>query len=79
MQERARGKENIEFLTPYVPVEFVPGDDGKIAKIRLQHAETGDGKEIEVGGAFVAIGHRPRSELVQGQVETDEEGYVVVD
>ena len=78
MQERARGKENIEFLTPYVPVEFVPGDDGKIAKIRLQHAETGDGREIEVGGAFVAIGHRPRSELVAGQVETDEEGYVVV-
>ena len=78
MEERARGKENIEFLTPYVPVEFVPGDDGKIAKIRLQHAETGDGREIEVGGAFVAIGHRPRSELVQGQVETDEEGYVVV-
>jgi len=62
MEERARGKENIEFLTPYVPVEFVPGDDGKIAKIKLQHAETGDGREIEVGGAFVAIGHRPRSE-----------------
>ncbi len=41
MQERARGKENIEFLTPYVPVEFVAGDDGKIAKVRLQHAETG--------------------------------------
>ena len=35
MQERARNKENIEFLTPYVPVEFVAGDDGKIAKIRV--------------------------------------------
>jgi thioredoxin reductase (NADPH) len=79
MQERARGKENIEFLTPYVPVEFIAGDDGKIAKVRLQHAETGEEKEIEVGGAFVAIGHRPRSELVDGQVELDGEGYVVVD
>jgi thioredoxin reductase (NADPH) len=79
MQERARGKENIEFVTPYVPVEFVAGDDGKIAKVRLQHAETGEEKEIEVGGAFVAIGHRPRSELVEGQVELDDEGYVVVD
>ena len=79
MQERARGKENIEFLTPYVPVEFVPGDDGKIAKITLQHAETGEAREIDVGGAFVAIGHRPRSELVKGQVELDDEGYVVVD
>jgi thioredoxin reductase (NADPH) len=79
MQERARNKENIEFVTPYVPVEFVAGDDGKSAKIRLQHAETGEETEIEVGGAFVAIGHRPRSELVDGQVELDGEGYVVVD
>ena len=79
MQERARGKENIEFLTPYVPVEFVAGDDGKIAKVRVQHAETGMEKELEAGGAFVAIGHTPRSELVAGQVELDDEGYVVVD
>jgi thioredoxin reductase (NADPH) len=79
MQERARNKENIEFVTPYVPVEFVAGDDGKIAKVRVQHAETGEEKEIDAGGAFVAIGHRPRSELVQGLVELDDEGYVVVD
>src|SRR5438477_3318111 len=69
MQERARGKENIEFLTPYVPTEFIAGDDGKIAKVRVQHAETGEEEELEVGGAFVAIGHRPRSELVAGQVD----------
>jgi thioredoxin reductase (NADPH) len=79
MQERARNKENIEFLTPYVPVEFVAGDDGKIAKIRVQHAETGEEKEIDAGGAFVAIGHRPRSELAKGKVELDEAGYVIVD
>jgi thioredoxin reductase (NADPH) len=79
MQERARNKENIEFLTPYVPVEFVAGDDGKIAKVRVQNAETGEEKELDAGGAFVAIGHRPRSELVKDQVELDEEGYVVVD
>ena len=46
---------------------------------RSQHAETGEEKEIDVGGAFVAIGHRPRSELVKGQVELDDEGYVVVE
>jgi thioredoxin reductase (NADPH) len=79
MQERARRKDNIEFLTPYVPVEFIAGDDGKIAKVRVQHAETGDERELEVGGAFVAIGHRPRSELVDGQVDLDDEGYVKVD
>jgi thioredoxin reductase (NADPH) len=79
MQERARNKDNIEFVTPYVPVGFIAGDDGKIAKVRVQHAETGEEKELEAGGAFIAIGHRPRSELVQDQVDLDGEGYVVVD
>ena len=59
MEDRARAKDNIEFLTPYVPEEFVAGDDGKIDSVRLEHAETGEEKELEVGGAFVAIGHTP--------------------
>lgn len=79
MQERARDRGNIDFLTPYVPTEFVAGEDGKIAKIELKNADTGEPSELEVGGAFVAIGHRPRSELVEGQVDLDENGYVVVD
>jgi thioredoxin reductase (NADPH) len=78
MEDRARGKDNIEFLTPYVPVEFVAGDDSKIAKVRLQHAESGESKELEVGGAFVAIGHIPKSDLVEGQIDLDENGYVQV-
>ena len=40
--ERARAKDNIEVLTPYKPLEFVAGDDGKIAKIKLENTETGD-------------------------------------
>ena len=79
MQERAHERDNIDFLTPYVPTEFVAGDDGKIAKIALKNAETGESEELEVGGAFVAIGHRPRSELVEGQVDLDENGYVKVE
>jgi len=77
MLERAKAVPNISFKTPYIPEEFVAGDDGTIAKVRLRHAETGEIEEMEVGGAFVAIGHTPRSELVRGQVETDEQGYVL--
>jgi thioredoxin reductase (NADPH) len=79
MQERAAQQPNIHFKTPYVPEEFLAGDDGKIRAIRLRNAETGASEELEVGGAFVAIGHIPRSELVEGQVETDDNGYVVTD
>ena len=79
MQDRAREQENIEFLTPYAPTEFVAGDDGKIAKVLLENTENGEKKELEVGGAFVAIGHTPLSDLVAGQVELNDEGYVVTE
>jgi len=76
MLERAREQENIEFKTPFAPEEFIAGEDGKLAKVRLKNTETGETEEVEAEGAFVAIGHIPRSELVTGQVDTDEEGYV---
>jgi thioredoxin reductase (NADPH) len=77
MLERAQAMPNIEFLTPWVPEEFLAGEDGKLRAIRLRQAQGGETRELEVGGAFVAIGHIPRSELVTGQVETDGDGYVV--
>jgi thioredoxin reductase (NADPH) len=77
MLDRARAVSNIGFKTPYVPEEFVAGDDGKLAKVRLRNVDTEDVEDLEVGGAFVAIGHTPRSELVADQLETDEGGYVI--
>ncbi len=79
MLGRAREQDNIDFLTPYVPEEFLAGDDGKLRAVRLRHADTGETTELEAGGAFVAIGHIPRSELVAGQAETDDDGYVLTD
>jgi thioredoxin reductase (NADPH) len=77
MVERAHERDNISFKTPYVPEELIAGEDGKIARVRLRHVATGETEEVEVGGAFVAIGHTPRSELVRDQVEVDEGGYVL--
>jgi thioredoxin reductase (NADPH) len=79
MLDRAREQGNIDFKTPFVPEEFVAGDDGKLRAIRLRNSETGGTEDLEVGGAFVAIGHIPRSELVAEQVDVDEEGYVLTD
>jgi thioredoxin reductase (NADPH) len=78
MQDRARAVDNIEFKTPYVPEEFVAGDDGALDHVRLRHAETGETEEIRAGGAFVAIGHTPGSDLVAGQVDLHDNGYVKV-
>ena len=79
MQDRAREVDNIEFKTPHVPEQFVAGDDGALDHVRIRHAETGDVEELKVGGAFVAIGHIPGSELVAGQVDLHENGYVKVE
>ena len=76
MLERARQNENIEFLTPYVVDEFVAADNGALGKARVRNVETGEGRELEMSGAFIAIGHEPQSELVAGQVDVDENGYV---
>src|SRR6201995_5081182 len=76
MRDRALAVDNIDTLTPYVPLEFVAGEDGKLAKVRLRHADTGEESEVEATGAFVAIGHVPRSEVAKGQVDTDEDGYI---
>jgi thioredoxin reductase (NADPH) len=79
MLERARSIENIEWMTPYVPEEFVAGESGGLAHVRLRHAESGATQDVEIAGAFIAIGHEPQSELVEGQVDVDDEGYVITE
>jgi thioredoxin reductase (NADPH) len=79
MFDRAREKDNIDLKTPFVPEEFVAGESGKLAKVRLRNAETGAEEELETDGAFVAIGHVPKSEIVKGKVDTDEDGYIVTE
>jgi thioredoxin reductase (NADPH) len=77
MLERARSIPNIEWLTPYVVSEFSAGDGGALSVARLQNTSDGSQRDVEITGAFIAVGHEPQSQLVQGQVETDTAGYVV--
>jgi thioredoxin reductase (NADPH) len=79
MLERARGIENIEWMTPYVPEEFVAGEHGSLGHALLRHVETGEQVEVPIDGVFIAIGHEPQSELVAGQVDLDDEGYVITE
>jgi thioredoxin reductase (NADPH) len=79
MIERARATENIEFLTPYVVDRFEAGDGGALSRAVLSPVGDGQQKEVEIDGAFIAIGHRPNSGLVEGQVEIDENGYVLTE
>jgi thioredoxin reductase (NADPH) len=79
MLERARAMENIEFKTPYVVEAFLDGD-GPFKRIaRLKKTGSDEFEDIEIGGAFIAIGHEPNSEIVEGQLEMDDDGYIVTD
>jgi thioredoxin reductase (NADPH) len=76
MFDRASSLPNVELKTPYEPVEFVAGEDGRLERVRLRGTASGAEEEIEAGGAFVAIGHTPGSQLLEGQIDLHDNGYV---
>lgn len=76
MLDRARELQNIRWMTPYTVQEMAAGPGGALSHVRVRHVESGATEEIAASGVFVAIGHEPQSELVRGQVDLDENGYV---
>jgi thioredoxin reductase (NADPH) len=79
MLDRARDVSNIEWVTPYVVEEFAGGPNGSLGHVRLRNASDDSERSLEVGGAFIAIGHEPQSQLVLDQVHLDGAGYVVTE
>ncbi len=73
--ERARAKENIEFILDTVPVKIEGGMD--LENILLKNAKTGEERSLPIAGCFVAIGHEPDTRLVEGQVYLDSQGYII--
>lgn len=76
MLERAQANEKITFVTN-TEVVAVEGDS-KVSGLLLRNTTTGEESKLPVTGVFVAIGHDPRSGLVRGLVDLDDEGYVQV-
>ncbi|MHA7666996.1 thioredoxin-disulfide reductase [Mycolicibacterium sp. HS_4_1] len=76
MLERAQANEKITFVTN-TEVLAVEGDS-KVSGLVLRNTATGEESKLPVTGVFVAIGHDPRSDLVRGLVDLDDEGYVQV-
>ncbi|MCP2291387.1 thioredoxin-disulfide reductase [Nocardia amikacinitolerans] len=77
MLERAKANEKIKFVLNAEVIE-VHGENA-VTGLTLRDTRTGETSELAATGLFVAIGHDPRSELVRGQVELDDEGYVQVE
>jgi thioredoxin reductase (NADPH) len=79
MLERAQANPKIEWLLNKTVEEIQAGGDGKVRAVTLLDTETGAQSEFATDGVFVAIGHKPNTELFQGVLEMDETGYLKVE
>ena len=76
MQERAFADPKLEVVWNS-EVASINGSD-RLESLTLRDTVTGETSELEATGLFIAIGHDPRSELLTGQVDLDDDGYVLV-
>ncbi|ACZ00475.1 MULTISPECIES: thioredoxin-disulfide reductase [Thermomonospora] len=77
MQDRAFANDKIRFVWDSEVVDIL-GED-RVTGVRVRNRKTGEESTLQVTGLFIAIGHDPRSELFKGQLDIDENGYLVVD
>lgn len=77
MLDRAHAIDNIVFKTPFVVEAFEAREGDKLPTARLRNVETGAEELLANVGTFIAIGHEPQSEIVAGQIDRDDEGYVI--
>lgn len=78
MQHRVMENPKIEILWNHIPQEVLGNDDDGVTGVRLKNVKTEETKEIEISGFFVAIGHKPNTELFAGQIDMDENGFIKV-
>lgn len=80
MQKRVLNLPNIEMVWNHTPEEIVGEVEGfgkKVTGVRVKNVNTGVEKTIEIDGFFVAIGHKPNTELFKGQLKMNETGYLI--
>ena len=77
MQDRAKKNPKIEFIWDSA-VDEVLGDE-KVTGVRLKNLKTGETNDFPCGGLFLAIGHKPNTEFLAGQLKLDEVGYIQAD
>lgn len=78
MQDRLFKHPKIEIIWNHQLDEVLGSNEPKsVTGARLKNTETGETHEVKVDGIFIAIGHKPNTELFAGQLEMDSEGYII--
>lgn len=76
MAERALNNENIEPVWDSEVTEILGGNEDKVAGVRLKNNKTNEEQIIECAGVFIAIGHIPNTQIFDGKLDMDEDGYI---
>jgi thioredoxin reductase (NADPH) len=76
MADRALSNEKIEPVWDSQVTEYLTDDDGEMRAVKVLNLKTNDETKIELKCVFVAIGHVPNAQFLEGLVETDENGYI---
>ena len=76
MLDRARANPKIDWKINFQVKSWL-GSDGNFEGATLVHTESGEEEDFSCDGAFIAIGHKPITDFLSGQVETDEQGYII--
>ncbi|MGB8166559.1 MAG: thioredoxin-disulfide reductase [Chthoniobacteraceae bacterium] len=77
MAERALANPKIEPVWNTVPVEYLADETGEMRALKVRATDGGDERELEVKCVFVAIGHTPNTAPFKGQLDMDENGYLL--
>ncbi len=78
MQERVKSTPNIEVLWDSETEEILGNDEVGVTGARVVNSKTGEKRDIEVSGFFVAIGHKPNTDIFKGWLDMDDIGYLIV-
>jgi len=76
MQDKAFANEKIEFIWNTAVDEIVGTQEDGVCGVRLRNLQSGEERDFPCAGVFVAIGHKPNTDLFKGQLEMDEIGYL---
>jgi thioredoxin reductase (NADPH) len=76
MQQRAFDNPKIHIEWNSIVTEILGSTDGGVTGVRLKDTVSGDEREFPTGGVFMAIGHRPNTDVFAGKLERDEVGYI---
>ncbi len=76
LQQLLKSKSNVELMLDSV-VEEIVGDQ-RVTGVKVKNVKTGQVQNMLINGVFVAIGHKPNTGFLKGQIDLDDKGYIIV-